>query len=76
MRSAKVGRSLTTNLSLGYKRGRRHTELEYDDQAVEVLSRSWRRFLGALEEEFSEDVPSEFNEVVQKINALLEQVFK
>jgi predicted nucleotidyltransferase component of viral defense system len=52
------------------------TELEYDDQAVEVLSRSWRRFLGALEEEFSENVPSEFNEVVQKINALLEQVFK
>lgn len=52
------------------------TELEYDDQAVEALSRSWRRFLGALEEEFSENVPSEFKEVVLKINALLQQVFQ
>ena len=52
------------------------TKLEYDDQAIEVLSRSWRRFLGALEEEFSEHVPSEFKEVVLKINAVLEQIFK
>ena len=50
--------------------------LKYDDQALETLSRNWRRFLGALENEFSENVSSDFNEVVLKINALLEQVFK
>lgn len=51
-------------------------ELEYDNQALETLSRSWQRFLRALEDEFSENVPSQFNEVVLKINALLDQVFK
>lgn len=50
--------------------------LKYDDQALETLRRSWQRFLGALEDESSENVPSEFNEVVLKINALLERVFK
>jgi predicted nucleotidyltransferase component of viral defense system len=51
------------------------TEVQYDDQAMEVLSRSWRRFIGALEDEFSKDVPSEFREVMLKINTVLEQVF-
>jgi hypothetical protein len=51
-------------------------ELDYDEQAIEILSRSWRRFIGVLEEDFSETVPYEFQEVVLKINALLEQAFK
>jgi predicted nucleotidyltransferase component of viral defense system len=50
--------------------------LKYDDQALETFRKSWRRFLGALENESIENVPSEFNEVVLKINALLEEVSK
>ena len=52
------------------------TELKYEAQALEVLSRSWKRFISALEDEFSKKVSSEFNEVVPKISALLERVFK
>ena len=52
------------------------TELEYDDPSTEQLNRSWKRFIGALEDEFSENVPADFNEVVVKINALLDQLFE
>jgi predicted nucleotidyltransferase component of viral defense system len=72
----RIGSSSIVRSVFEHRKTAATTELKYDDQAIGVLSRSWRRFLGALEDEFSESVPSEFNEVVVKINALLEQVFK
>lgn len=46
-------------------------EISYDDQAIDSLSRGWRRFIGTLEDEFAEKVPKEFAEVLAKINDLL-----
>jgi len=48
------------------------TNLSYDPQAIEVLSRGWKRFLNTLEEEFQQNVPAEFLEVVANINQMLE----
>lgn len=47
------------------------TKLAYDSQAIDNLSRSWKRFLGALEEEYSKNLPEEFGDVVTKIDDLL-----
>lgn len=45
--------------------------LSYDQQAIDVLSRGWKRFIGTLEDEFAENMPKAFMEVVAKIEALL-----
>jgi len=50
------------------------TRLSYDAEAIETLRRSWKRFIGALEEEFQGDVPAEFSAVVDKINLILESI--
>ncbi len=47
-------------------------KLSYDQQAIDVLSRSWKRFIGTLEDEFSVNMPKEFMEVVARIEELLE----
>ena len=47
------------------------TKLSYDQQAIDVLSRDWKRFIGTLEDEFAENVPEEFMEVIAKIEDLL-----
>lgn len=47
------------------------TNLYYDAEAIVNLSRNWRRFVGALEEEFQGKVPAEFSEVVQAIDQVL-----
>jgi len=50
------------------------TKLSYDTQAIENLSRGWKRFLGTLEEEFSENIPKEFSDLVVTINDLLKLI--
>lgn len=45
--------------------------LIYDQAAVENLSRGWKRFLGALEDEFRGSVPTEFLQVVEKVDEIL-----
>ncbi len=45
--------------------------LIYDQGAVENLSRSWKRFLGALEEEFRGLMPEEFVNVIDKVDEIL-----
>lgn len=47
------------------------TNLSYDAEAIGSLSRYWKRFVGALEEEFQGHVPAEFSEVVQEIDRML-----
>jgi len=47
------------------------SKLSYDIQAKDNLSRSWKRFLEALEEEFSSNVPNNFDLVTEKINDIL-----
>lgn len=46
-------------------------KLSYDQQAIDVLSRGWKRFIGTLEDEFADNVPKEFVEVVAEIEDLL-----
>lgn len=48
--------------------------LSYDPQAIDTLSRGWKRFIGALEDEFVKNMPKEFMEVVAKINELLQKL--
>ena len=50
------------------------TTLSYDVEAIETMSRNWRRFIGALEEEFQVNVPAEFSAVINKIEKLLARV--
>jgi predicted nucleotidyltransferase component of viral defense system len=47
------------------------TALSYDSEAIETMSRNWKRFIGALEEEFQANVPAEFAAVIEKIELLL-----
>ena len=47
------------------------TNLSYDTEALDNLSRNWKRFIGALEVDFQGKVPSEFSEVVQIIDHIL-----
>jgi len=37
--------------------------LDYDDQAIKVLSANWQRFLRALQPEFSKELPYNFSDV-------------
>lgn len=46
-------------------------KLSYDQQAIDVLSRGWKRFIGTLEDEFADNMPKEFMEVVAEIEDLL-----
>jgi len=46
-------------------------KMSYDQQAINTLSRGWKRFIGTLEDEFTKKVPKEFTEVSAKINDLL-----
>ena len=46
-------------------------DLSYDDQAIETLTRGWKRFIGTIEDEFAAKVPKEFIEVLAEINDLL-----
>lgn len=46
-------------------------KLSYNQQAIDVLSRGWKRFIGTLEDEFANNVPKEFVEVVAEIEDLL-----
>lgn len=48
--------------------------LSYDTEAVETMSRNWKRFIGALEDEFQANVPAEFSVVIDKIENLLARV--
>lgn len=50
------------------------TKLSYDVEAIETMSRNWRRFIGALEEEFQANVPAEFSAVINEIEKLLAKV--
>lgn len=52
------------------------TRLSYDVEAIETMSRNWRRFIGALEEEFQANVPAEFSAVIDKIEKLLARVVR
>jgi predicted nucleotidyltransferase component of viral defense system len=45
--------------------------LSYDTDAMETMSRNWKRFIGTLEEKFQENVPAEFLAVVDKIDNML-----
>lgn len=47
-------------------------KLSYDHQAIDTLSRGWKRFIGTLEDEFTKNMPKEFVDVVVKINELLQ----
>jgi predicted nucleotidyltransferase component of viral defense system len=47
------------------------TRLSYDPQAMSTLSRSWTRFLGALEKESRKEMPEEFVNVIAHIDDLL-----
>lgn len=47
------------------------SNLSYDADAIANLSRNWKRFVGALEEEFRGNVAAEFSEVVQVIDKVL-----
>lgn len=46
-------------------------KLSFDQQAIDVLSRGWKRFIGALEDEFADNMPTEFIDVVAEIEDLL-----
>lgn len=48
--------------------------LEFDKAASENLSRSWKRFVRSLEEEFQQNVPVAFAEVVKKIDQILDRL--
>jgi hypothetical protein len=50
------------------------TALSYDTEAIETLSRNWKRFIGTLEEEFQASVPSEFLAVIDKIDNMLKDL--
>lgn len=50
------------------------TTLSYDVEAIETMNRNWKRFIGALEEEFQANVPAEFSVVVDKVENLLARV--
>lgn len=50
------------------------TALSYDSEAIETMSRNWKRFIGALEEEFQANVPAEFAAVIEKIELLLKSL--
>jgi predicted nucleotidyltransferase component of viral defense system len=45
--------------------------LSYDTEAIETMSRNWKRFIGSLEDEFQGRVPAEFVAVIEKIDLLL-----
>lgn len=47
------------------------TALSYDAEAVATMSRNWKRFIGALEQNFQANVPAEFLTVVKKIDLML-----
>lgn len=47
------------------------TALSYNAEAVATMSRNWKRFIGALEQNFQANVPAEFLSVVKKIDLML-----
>jgi hypothetical protein len=50
--------------------------LSYDTEAIETMSRNWKRFIGSLEEEFQGRVPAEFAAVIEKIDLLLKTLLQ
>ena len=47
------------------------TRLSYDLQAMETLSRSWKRFHNTLENEFQQKAPADFLDVIARIDQML-----
>jgi len=54
-----------------YRRTVMLSKLTYDDKAIVTLNRNWKRFIGTLEEDFQQNVPTEFSEVIEKIDQIL-----
>lgn len=50
------------------------TTLSYDKEAIETMSRNWKRFVGTLEEEFQANVPAGFSAVVDKIDDMIKEL--
>jgi hypothetical protein len=46
-------------------------KLIYDSQAITTLSRNWSHFLNTLENEFQENVPKGFTDVISQINQMI-----
>jgi predicted nucleotidyltransferase component of viral defense system len=49
-------------------------KLLYDNRELENFARNWKRFLLSLQDKFSKKLPTEFVEVVKRINSILSKL--